>query len=56
MFWGSPLCACLPTPPPEVFESSTNTTLVQARGYTEEDSAGQSNIFAVEVRRSKCWC
>ncbi len=21
----------------------------QARGYTEEDSAGQSNIFAVEV-------
>lgn len=23
--------------------------LMQARGYTDEDSAGQSNIFAVEV-------
>jgi hypothetical protein len=27
---------------------------VQGLGFTEEDSAGQSNIFAVEVRAKPC--
>ena len=43
----SPLCSllasyvCVRTP--------THSCHMQSRGYTEEDSAGQSNIFAVEV-------
>ena len=37
--------------PKNLFSPISSQNHFQGLGYTDEDSAGQSNIFAVEVRR-----